>query len=104
VLYGQGNAVAQQSTDVPGLYDGNTARVTFTEKKSGRFAVTTLEYIPTMVTTFDGTTPMRYLNVSRALDQPRYDYLDPQLRATYDRVTRIINLEGAFKRGVTAGE
>jgi poly-gamma-glutamate capsule biosynthesis protein CapA/YwtB (metallophosphatase superfamily) len=104
VLYGQGNAVAQQSTDVPGLYDGNTARVTFRETKAGGFRVAKLEYIPTMVTTFDGSTPMRYLNVERALEQPKYDYLDDELQATYERVTDIIGMEGAFKRGVTAGE
>jgi poly-gamma-glutamate synthesis protein (capsule biosynthesis protein) len=103
VLYGQGNAVAQQSTDVPGLYDGNTARVTFRETKTNGFRVEKLEYIPTMVTTFDGATPMRYLDVTRALDQPKYDYLDDELQATYDRVTDIIGMEGAFKRGVTPG-
>jgi poly-gamma-glutamate synthesis protein (capsule biosynthesis protein) len=103
VLYGQGNAVAQQSTDVPGLYDGNTARVTFLEKRSGGFRVATLEYIPTMVTTFDGSTPMRYLEVTRALTQPKYAYLADELRATRDRVTEIIGMEGAFNRGVTLG-
>ncbi len=103
VLYGQGNAVAQQSTDVPGLYDGNTARVTFEEKQAGGFVVAGLEYIPTMTTTFDGSTPMRYLNVVQAREQPRYDALDEELTATLRRVSAIIDLEGAFDRGVTLG-
>jgi poly-gamma-glutamate synthesis protein (capsule biosynthesis protein) len=104
VLYGQGNAVAQQSTDVPGLYDGNTARVTFRERKAGGFRVAELEFIPTMVTTFDGSTPMRYLDAARALEQRRFRGLHGDLRATVDRVTEIIGMEGAFKRGVTPGD
>ncbi|MGH3505608.1 MAG: CapA family protein [Nocardioidaceae bacterium] len=104
VLYGQGNAVAQQSTDVPGLYDGNTARVTFTERKQGGFRVSSLEYIPTMVTTFEGSTPMRYLDAARALDQRRFRARHDELQATFDRVTEIIGMEGAFKRGVSLGD
>ena len=70
VVYGLGNAVAQQDTEVEGVYDGNTCRVTFTERADGSFGVTKLEYIPTMITHFDGVHPMRWLNVPQDLDEP----------------------------------
>ncbi len=103
VVYGLGNAVAQQDTAVEGVYDGNTARVTFTSEPDGSFAVTKLEYIPTMITPFDGVHPMRWLNVPRALGQPRYTARRPALRATEQRVREVIGSRGAFRRGVTEG-
>ena len=104
VVYGLGNAVAQQDTAVEGVYDGNTARVTFTERPNGSFRVSLLEYIPTMITRFDGSSPMRWLNVSRALEDPRYTGLRDLLAATHDRVSAAVNLENAFARGVVEGE
>ncbi len=104
VAFGLGNAVAQQETSVEGVYDGNTCRVTFKERPDGTFAVTRLEYIPTMITRYDdGVNPMRMLNISRALDDPRYADLRGQLRATQRRVSAVINMRGAFAEGVTAG-
>lgn len=103
VVYGLGNAVAQQDTAVEGVYDGNTCRVTFTEKRDGSFKVSLLEYIPTMITRFDGTSPMRWLNVSRALGDRRYASLRGLLVATHDRVTEAVNLENAFARHVVEG-
>lgn len=104
VIYGLGNAVAQQDTAVEGVYDGNTCRVTFTEKPDGSFKVSLLEYIPTMITRFDGTSPMRWLNVSTALRDRRYAGLRGLLVATHDRVTEAVNLEDALERGVVEGE
>ncbi len=72
VVFGLGNAVAQQDTAVEGVYDGNTCRVTFEERPDGTFRVKRLEYIPTMITRYDGVHPMRLLNVGQALDDPRY--------------------------------
>jgi poly-gamma-glutamate capsule biosynthesis protein CapA/YwtB (metallophosphatase superfamily) len=103
VVYGLGNMVAQQSTSVEGVYDGNTARVTFVSTPRGRFKVQRLEYIPTMVTRYDGSAPMRWLNVQRSLADPRYAGLRDELRATFQRVREAVNLHGAFKRGVITG-
>jgi len=104
VVYGLGNAIAQQDTSVEGVYDGNTARVTFTERRNGSFKVTELEYIPTMITHFDGSNPMRWLNVPSSLKNPDYAGLRSQLQATQDRVSEVIDMLGAFKRGVVEGK
>jgi poly-gamma-glutamate synthesis protein (capsule biosynthesis protein) len=103
VVYGLGNAVAQQDTQIEGVYDGNTCRVTFTERPDGSFAVSKLEYIPTMITQYDGVHPMRWLNVPRALHEPRYAAQRPALRATEQRVREVVGSLGAFRRGVTEG-
>ncbi|MDQ3479886.1 MAG: CapA family protein, partial [Actinomycetota bacterium] len=104
VVYGLGNAVAQQDTSVEGVYDGNTCRVTFTERPDGSFKVSLLEYVPTMITRYDGTAPMRWLNVSQALDDRRYAGLRDLLMATRSRVKAAVNLENAFAKGVVEGE
>jgi poly-gamma-glutamate capsule biosynthesis protein CapA/YwtB (metallophosphatase superfamily) len=104
VVYGLGNAVAQQDTAVEGVYDGNTCRVTFTERPDGSFRVTRLEYIPTMITHYDGVHPMRWLNVARALTEPRYAGLRPALRATQQRVREVVGSLGAFRHSVTEGQ
>ncbi len=107
VVYGLGNAIAQQDTAVTGVYDGNTARVTFVERPDGSFGVSTLEYIPTMITPYDDADPtghpMRWLNVPQDLADPTYAALRPQLLATQARVRQNVNLLGALKRGVTEG-
>lgn len=103
VVYGLGNAVAQQDTSVEGVYDGNTCRVTFTERPNGTFKVSELEYIPTMITPFDGSNPMRWLNVPKSLDDPRYAGIHGNLDAAGQRVTQVIGSLGAFKRGVVEG-
>jgi poly-gamma-glutamate synthesis protein (capsule biosynthesis protein) len=100
VVYGLGNAVAQQDADVEGVYDGNTCRVTFTEKPDGSFAVSRLEYLPTMITHFDGAHPMRWLDVAKDLHDPAFASLRPALRATQARVSADVNMLGAFKHGV----
>lgn len=104
VVYGLGNAVAQQDTAVEGVYDGNTCRVTFRGRRDGSFAVTKLEYIPTMITPFDGVHPMRLLNVPQSLTDPADAALHAELAATQQRVTAAVNLEHAFARGVVEGE
>jgi len=104
VVYGLGNAAAAQSTDVEGVYDGLAVRVTFSGDPGGRFSVSGLEYVPTMITPFDGAHPVRVLDVPRALHEPQYASIRPQLLATQSRVRADVNLLGAFKHGVTAGE
>jgi poly-gamma-glutamate synthesis protein (capsule biosynthesis protein) len=103
VVYGLGNAVAQQDTAVEGVYDGNTCRVTFVERPDGTFEVDKLEYIPTMITTFDGVHPMRYLNVPDALRDGSHASIRAQLMATRQRVSEVVNSLGASKRGVVPG-
>ena len=104
VVYGLGNLVAQQDTAVEGVYDGNTCRVTFKERRDGSFKVVKLEYIPTMITHFDYNRPMRVLDVPASLDDPRYASLHSALLATEQRVTDVIGSLGAFKKGVVEGK
>jgi hypothetical protein len=96
--------VAQQDTAVEGVYDGNTCRVTFTERKNGSFTVSNLEYIPTMITPFDDVHPMRWLNVPQDVDDPAFASIRSALQATGQRVTEVIGSLGAFSKGVTEGE
>ena len=103
VAYGLGNAIAQQDPTVEGVYDGDTCRVTFTERADGSFRVSRLEYIPTTVTRFDGVHPMRWIDVRRHLHDPRYAALRPELRATQQRVRTVIGSLGALRLGVTEG-
>jgi poly-gamma-glutamate synthesis protein (capsule biosynthesis protein) len=104
VVFGLGNTVAAQSTDVEGVFDGLTVRVTFTGVPGGRFTVSRLEYVPTMITRFDGVHPVRVLDVPRALHEPRYASLRTQLLATQARVRSDVDLLGALRHGVTEGE
>ena len=46
VVYGMGNMVAQQDPARPSTYQGIVVRFTFTERRSGRFAVTRAAYVP----------------------------------------------------------
>jgi hypothetical protein len=108
VAYGQGNAIAQQDTTIPSTYQGNTVRVTFTAQPGGTFAVSNLEYIPTMITPYDYADPtahpMRWLDVPKDLNDPAYALYRPQMLAAQTDVRHDINLLGALKHGVTEGE
>lgn len=104
VVYGLGNAIAQQDTAVNGVYDGNTCRVTFTEQPDGSFAVSKLEYIPTMITTYNPADPnMRWLDIPKDLNDPKYASLRPQMLAYQQQVRDDVDLLGALKDGVTEG-
>jgi poly-gamma-glutamate synthesis protein (capsule biosynthesis protein) len=103
VVYGLGNAVAQQDTAVEGVYDGNTCRVTFRQRPDGRFKVAKLEYIPTMITPFDGVHPMRWLDVPQSLTDPADAAMHSELKATEQRVRADVNLDSALEHGVTEG-
>ena len=46
VVYGMGNMVAQQEPTRPDTYRGVVVRFTFTERRSGRYAVTRAAYVP----------------------------------------------------------
>lgn len=107
VVYGLGNAIAQQETDVTGVYDGNTCRVTFRERPDGSFGVSRLQYIPTMITKYDYAAPtahpMRWLDVPKDLNDPAFASLHADLLATQARVRANVNLLGALRHGVTEG-
>jgi poly-gamma-glutamate capsule biosynthesis protein CapA/YwtB (metallophosphatase superfamily) len=103
VVYGLGNAVAQQDPAVEGVYDGNTCRVTFRERPDGSFRVAKLEYIPTMITQYDGVHPMRWLDVPKSLTDPDDAALHSALQATEQRVRSDVNLDHALAHGVTEG-
>lgn len=107
VVYGLGNAVAQQSTDVEGVYDGNTCRVTFAKRPDGSFGVRKLEYIPTMITHFDqrnpARDPMRWLDVPKHVHDPAFASLRSKLRGTNARVTTAVDIDEALSHGVVEG-
>jgi hypothetical protein len=78
--------------------------VTFTEREDGSFKVAKLQYIPTMITHFDGVHPMRWLNVPQDVGDPDFAAQQAELEATEQRVTDVIGSLGAFKEGVTEGD
>ena len=105
VAYGLGNAVAQQDTTIPGLYDGVTARFTFTELRSGRFRVSQAEYVPTYVTPALAERPrMRWLDIVAKLRDPQTSpELRVELRAALSRVRTAVSLLHARRLGLRIG-
>lgn len=100
VAYGLGNFVAQQSTDLPDTYRGVTVKFTFEERPNGRFEVTRAEFVPTLITPYDGS-PMRVLDVRIALRDPSTDPdLLPNLRAALRSVREDVFSLGARRHGL----
>lgn len=64
VVYGMGNLIAQQPTNLPRTYEGLTMRFTFTGTPGGRFTVSKAEYIGTYFTNGD---PIRVYPVVTSL-------------------------------------
>jgi len=64
VVYGMGNLIAQQPTNLPRTYEGLTVRFTFTGTVGGRFTVSKAEYIGTNFTHGD---PIRVYPVVSSL-------------------------------------
>jgi poly-gamma-glutamate synthesis protein (capsule biosynthesis protein) len=64
VVYGMGNLIAQQPTNMPRTYEGLTVRFTFTSTAGGRFTVSKAEYIGTNFTNGD---PIRVYPVVTSL-------------------------------------
>ncbi len=91
VVFGLGNALAQQDVASPELYEGVAARVAFREKPSGRFAIVRVGARPTLMTTY-GARPMRYLDVGRALVDPAWSYLRQRLLAARSAVLARVAL------------
>jgi poly-gamma-glutamate capsule biosynthesis protein CapA/YwtB (metallophosphatase superfamily) len=84
VLFGVGNAVAQQEANR--TYEGATGRFTFTRVGHGRFTVSKAEYIPTLVTSYRPGRPARLYQVSAKLKTAKGSFrarlLDAQQRTT----------------------
>lgn len=93
VIYGLGNAVSQQKS--PENYDGVIARLTFTEQPDGTFTVTTPEYVPTMMTRWNGG-PIRLYPVVSTIAAGGTPYASvAQLKASLDRTTKRVMALGA---------
>jgi poly-gamma-glutamate synthesis protein (capsule biosynthesis protein) len=68
VAYGLGNFIAQQETARPSTYRGVSVRFELTQRPCGRFEVTDIAFLPTMITPYDPADPrMRVLDVPAAL-------------------------------------
>ena len=91
VLYGLGNAIAQQDTARTDLWEGVAARVLFRERPGGRFEVVRVGARPTLVTPY-GARPMRYLDVGRALADPAWADLRARLLAARRDVLARVDL------------
>ena len=101
VAYGLGNFVAQQETDIPNTYRGVTVRFTFVEQPNGRFEVDKAQFVPTMITPYEGA-PIRVLDVESALHDPSTNpALRPSLRAALASVRHDVFSLGARKDGLT---
>jgi poly-gamma-glutamate capsule biosynthesis protein CapA/YwtB (metallophosphatase superfamily) len=105
VAYGLGNAIAQQETDMIGVWEGITARFTFTERPSGRFDVTKTEFIPTFISGYDPADPkMRWLNIPENLNDPDVSKGEKaQMRAALARIKHDVNLLHARADGLVLG-
>jgi poly-gamma-glutamate synthesis protein (capsule biosynthesis protein) len=101
VAYGLGNMVAQQLTEITGVYDGVTARFTFVERRGGGFRVTRAEFIPTYVTPLTTEQPrMRLLRITDALRDDSEAASGAELRAALRRVRGAVDLLGAREGGL----
>ena len=101
VAYGLGNFVAQQSTDVPDTYRGVTVKFTLVEQPDGRFEVDQAQFVPTMITPYDGA-PMRVLDIRSALRNPSTDpSLEPSLRDALANIKADVYSLGAHRHGLT---
>jgi poly-gamma-glutamate synthesis protein (capsule biosynthesis protein) len=84
VAYGLGNLIAEQESFRPYTYRGVSLRFELTRGPGGRFEVSDIAYLPTMITRYDPANPrMRVLDVPAALaDRSTPPALRADLRAT----------------------
>jgi poly-gamma-glutamate capsule biosynthesis protein CapA/YwtB (metallophosphatase superfamily) len=105
VAYGLGNAIAQQETDMIGVWEGITARFTLTERRSGGFEVTKTEFIPTFISGYDPANPsMRWLNIPDSLTDPHINSDEKaSMRAALRRIKDAVNMLKARADGLVMG-
>lgn len=85
VVYGMGNMVAQQSSQMGRTYEGISVRFTFTEKTTGGFEVSKAEYIPTLITRYSGRDTVKVLPVVQSLKEGKGDQARLKLALTETR-------------------
>jgi poly-gamma-glutamate synthesis protein (capsule biosynthesis protein) len=101
VAYGLGNMIAQQSTQVTGVYEGALARFTLVRRPGGRFRVVRAEYVPTYITSYDeGSPDMRVLSIPAALPRGTSQATPGELRAALRRTSAAVNLLDARDDGL----
>jgi poly-gamma-glutamate synthesis protein (capsule biosynthesis protein) len=101
VAYGLGNMIAQQSTQVTGVYEGALARFTLVRRPGGRFRVVAAEYVPTYITSYDeGSPDMRVLSIPAALPGGTSQATPGELRAALRRTSAAVHLLGARDDGL----
>lgn len=101
VAYGLGNMVAQQLTEITGVYDGVTAVFSFAERADGDFEVVRARFVPTYISGFDPARPaMRWLRTTEALAEGTSYASNAELRAALSRVRRTVNLLDAREHGL----
>jgi hypothetical protein len=77
VVYGMGNMVAQQDPARADTYQGILARFTFTERRSGRFAVTRAAYAPIGWNLWEpGSSPIRVVRLRGAAADQVTSYVE----------------------------
>ena len=77
VVYGMGNMVAQQDPARADTYQGILARFTFTERRSGRFAVTRAAYVPIGWNVWQpGSAPIRVVRLRGAAADEVTSYVE----------------------------
>jgi poly-gamma-glutamate synthesis protein (capsule biosynthesis protein) len=93
VAFGMGNFVAQQSTDVEGVYEGMIARFTLQPRApGGGVDVRWAGYSPTYISRYDSAAPdMRVYDIGAALRDPSLSpALKAEMRAARDRVRAVV--------------
>jgi poly-gamma-glutamate synthesis protein (capsule biosynthesis protein) len=98
VVYGLGNMVARHGTPGAANEEGLAVRFTFTEGRD-RWRVTRAEFAPLLMV--KDRTPMRLVDVARALADPAVDpSLRGRLELARDRTTGVVTSRGANARGL----
>ncbi len=91
VVYGLGNAIAQNEVRRPRTYEGITVRFRFAERGK-RFVVARAEYVPTYWNHWSDGAPIRIQRVVRALDRGQGD--QARLREALAATRSAVNLLG----------
>jgi poly-gamma-glutamate synthesis protein (capsule biosynthesis protein) len=76
VVYGMGNMVAQQDPARPDTYQGILVRFTFTERRSGRFAVVRAGYVPIGWNVWHPGAPIRVVRLDGAVADQVTSYVE----------------------------
>ena len=93
VVYSHGNLDAAQREPLTIKSEGIITRWTFTETAAGNFAITKVEYAPTLIT---DSFPVRVLDVNRALHTGKWvSTTKTRLKKALSRTSKTVNSMGA---------